>query len=277
MKKALFCLFVLFACMGIFAQNQHTVVVTPFDLVGNGISREEVDVIYELFITELSNISGIRVVDRNSFDIITAQMQFQISDWSDNNKIAEFGKALNANAIIRGQCMTLGGRIVISARIIDVNTTESLSGAPLQLNSLDEIFEKLTDFVANVVKNLPKPVYKIGDIGPGGGLIFFTEGGHYKECRIDLDKANWDDADRTVRNFRGGNFSNWHLPTINEAPFINRNLVTTNQGTSIDSSFWIGERYISPGDRERYYRCGVDGFSEWWRYQTVLAIRDFNQ
>ena len=282
MKKAIFCIFALFACVGIFAQQQYTVAVTPFDLVGGSVSREEADVIYELFVTELSNISGIRVVDRNSFDRITAQMQFQVSDWSNNNKVAEFGKALNADCIIRGQFMSLSGRLILNARIVDVNTTEILSAAPLQLINLDELFEKLPAYVANVVKNLPPKSYRMGDKGPGGGIIFFAEGGQYIEISPDLGSETWVDANRMARNYRGGGFTDWRLPSSNEFPFIYRNLILTGRVTVRYAFLWSADRdYSSRGTDTFYWVLDPDKgtTSSFQSYYPlgVYAVRSFRQ
>ena len=80
MKKTAFTLLALFAITGLFAQQQYTIAVTPFELVG-GFTQNDADVIYELFITELGRTKGIKVVDRGVFDKIMSQMQFENSDW----------------------------------------------------------------------------------------------------------------------------------------------------------------------------------------------------
>jgi hypothetical protein len=65
-------------------------------------------------------------------------------------------------------------------------------------------------------------VYAIGDTGPGGGVVFSTSGGTYKEVSAPLGEFN----ERTVslntdvlnvaKAHRGGGFSNWVLPSIDE-------------------------------------------------------------
>jgi hypothetical protein len=74
-----------------------------------------------------------RIVDTTQIDRIITQHNFEMSDWSDSDKIAEVGKALNADII----CITiLGGNqlqlsssrasLMISVTFLDVNTMEVL-------------------------------------------------------------------------------------------------------------------------------------------------------
>jgi TolB-like protein len=118
--------------------QQLTVAVSPFDARG-GFTKDDADTVYELFVGELAAAGSVRVVDRGSFDKIMAELQFQQSDWTNGSRVAEFGKALGANSIIRGQLMSLGGKPVITASVLDINTARILSAGSLQLNNIDEI------------------------------------------------------------------------------------------------------------------------------------------
>ena len=42
---------------------------------------------------------------------------------------------------------------------------------------------------------------EIGQTGPGGGMIFFAEGGQYKECSGELGDATWAAAVTTAKNY----------------------------------------------------------------------------
>jgi len=182
----LFATLLLAASLSLWAQ-QLTVAVSVFDAKG-GLTKDEAESVTELFIAELVKNRTLKVVDRNSFDKIMSEMRFQDSDWADSKRVAQLGKALNANGIIRGTVMSLGGQIVISSTMLDINTAEILSSSTLQMRRIDEVFEKLPPFVTEMVKNLPaasggnRPAqasggtYKIGDTGPAGGIVFYDKG-----------------------------------------------------------------------------------------------------
>ena len=147
----------LIAGMGavLFAQQQLTVAVSPFD-VKNGITADVADVVTELFIAELAKNRTLRVVDRNSFDRIVAEMRFQASDWANSSRVAQMGRALNANSIVRGNVMALAGKTIISAFVLDINTAQIISANIIQLDNNGQIFNSLPQFTQNMVANLTR-------------------------------------------------------------------------------------------------------------------------
>ena len=174
--------------------------------------------------TAFTNLGVARIVDRMSFDKIRGELSFQASDWSDSKKVAELGRALNATQVVVGQLMKRGTNFFLTARILDVNTTTIISSHLDKVGNIDDFFEKMPDFCNQLIsktsdKNLfigassiekPSSValgnYKIGDEGPGGGIIFYVDkqgftvydgkGGeeicHYLEMsRYTLGESRW--------------------------------------------------------------------------------------
>lgn len=160
MKRKL--LTVAFIALGasVFAQ-QLTVAVSPFQ-ERSGFTKDEADIVTELFTAQLVSSGAAIVVDRNSFDQILAEMRFQISDWSDNNKVARLGAALNADSIITGQLMRLGNQTIITANLLDIRTAQIVSSSRMQLNSLEQVFDKMPAFVEEMAGSFPQPNYLTG-------------------------------------------------------------------------------------------------------------------
>jgi len=64
--------------------------------------------------------------------------------------------------------------------------------------------------ILNIVKNVETIVApKIGDKGPGGGIVFYIEGNKAYECSELLGDANWENAKTLCTNYRGGGKSDW--------------------------------------------------------------------
>jgi hypothetical protein len=68
---------------------------------------------------------------------------------------------------------------------------------------------------------------KIGDIGPGGGIVFYIEGTRALEVSANLGSHSWYNALDVAKNYKGGGFSDWYLPTKTELNLIYQNLIKT--------------------------------------------------
>jgi TolB-like protein len=151
----------------VFAQQLPTVAVATFDTIG-GVTKDEAQVITELFMAELVSKGTVNVVDRVNFDKIIAEMKFQTSDWSNNQKTAALGKALNAQYVIRGQVMKMSDRIYWTATMLDINTAQVLYSSREQLSNLGEAFDKLPTFCDQMLNKIPAPNYFVGIWKTGG-------------------------------------------------------------------------------------------------------------
>jgi TolB-like protein len=160
---------VLFSMVGLigYAQQLPTVAVATFDVVG-GITVDEAKVVTELFMTELVSRGTINVVDRANFDKIITEMKFQTSDWSNSQKTAQLGRALNAGFVVRGQLMKMGVNIYMTSTMLDINTAQVLYSARLQISDLSEVFDRLPDYCSQMLSKIPAPNYFIGTWDSGG-------------------------------------------------------------------------------------------------------------
>ena len=271
MKKL--CVFVLMlfvvASAG-FAQK--SIAVSTFDITGGAVSSEEAEAITELFISELVATGKVNVVDRANFDKVIEEMKFQSSDWSNSEKTIALGNAVNANMVVRGQIIKLGSKMYLSSTIIDLKTANVLSSAREQFNSLDDIFGLLTNFATKTVEGLS---LKIGDIGPGGGIVFYIEGKKAYEVSEILGEANWETAKTIAKNFRGGGYSDWYLPTKDQLNLVYQNLRKTGK-ISGNSWHWSSSEFNIYNAWSQSFSDGFQGYFNESLTSSVRAIRAFN-
>jgi hypothetical protein len=130
---------------------------------------------------------------------------------------------------------------------------------------------KQTQPTKKTLKTLPP---RIGDKGPGGGIVFYIDGNKAYECSELLGDANWEKAKTLCTNYRGGGKSDWYLPTKEELNYIYQNLQKPgiinddtwywSSSTSIYNFAWIQRSY------DGYQTDDHTGTT-----QSVRAVREF--
>ncbi|MBR6192798.1 MAG: DUF1566 domain-containing protein [Treponema sp.] len=275
MKKFLMILVALVAMMTAAMAQSSTkkMAVATFEIMNNAVTADEADIITELYIAELVATGKVTVVDRTYFDkLIKEEMKFQSSDWADKEKTLALGTAVGAEILARGQIMKMGSKLYISATVINGKTAAILSSGRKQFSNIDEIFDLLPQFSKDVVASL---TLKVGDVGPGGGIVFYIEGNRAWECSELLGQADWEDAKTMCKNYRGGGYSDWYLPTKDELNNIYQNLRRTGK---IITNDWYWSSSPSSNGLARNQR-----FSDGYQYygvkdgtSCVRAVRAFS-
>ena len=184
------------AVMAGFAQStQKKVAVATFDVIGNVVTPEEAEAITELYINGLVRTGKVSIFDRKNFDTILAEMKFQSGDWASKEKTVQLQKATGATVLGRGQIFKLGSSFYISATMIDANTAEILSASKKSFKDIDELVGLLDTMASEISTAISKVVmkYKIGDTGPGGGIVFYVseEGFEVFDGKGGVKKCNY--------------------------------------------------------------------------------------
>lgn len=75
------------------------------------------------------------------------------------------------------------------------------------------------------VSNSVKTSIEIGDIGPGGGIVFYIDGNRAYECSKSLGQEyRHDEAKAVCSEYRGGGYDDWYMPNKDELNYIYQNL-----------------------------------------------------
>jgi hypothetical protein len=137
------------------------------------------------------------VVDRANLDKVREEQGFQLSGEVDDESAKSIGKLLGAGAIVTGSLADLGDVYSLTLKAINIETATVVVSYLADLAKSARIETLLassggagtgtattpgrqvtTGSVATQTKPAtpPAPIYKIGDTGPAGGLIFYDKG-----------------------------------------------------------------------------------------------------
>jgi hypothetical protein len=118
-------------------------------------------------------------------------------------------------------------------------------------------------------------VYKIGDYGPGGGFIFYAENKIYMECSLNLGSYSWSEAINIAKNYKSGNYTDWHLPTKEELNMIHKNLKTNNLGGLFEEWYWSSLESNSNYAWSQFFGDGRQYVESKIHVNCVRAVRAF--
>ncbi len=126
--------------------------VIPFE--GKGEAAKFVDDVTAKMITRLVNLRRFKVIERSALDKIMKEQKLQASGIVDDRTAVSLGKLSGADAMILGSISFIGGQGRVSARVIDVETGETIAArdAPVSAAST-EVVDKVVDNIAAMIYN----------------------------------------------------------------------------------------------------------------------------
>ncbi|MBN1350509.1 hypothetical protein JXJ21_13925 [candidate division KSB1 bacterium] len=110
--------------------------------------------IAEMFITELSQIELLTVVERQQLNSIVEEMSLSQSGLIDQGSQVKVGKIVGAHYLVLGSFMVaFGDKIRLDARIVHVETGRTLNAGKAE-GKTKKILELISKLTKNVLKNL---------------------------------------------------------------------------------------------------------------------------
>lgn len=227
------------------AGKKPTVVIVPFEANG-GMDQEDCEVASELFVSEYVITGAATVVNRSTLSKIQTEQKFQASDWSNSNKTAKLGEALNAQQLVSGQLRLYNGLIFVTVQVQDIKTLAVLAAVSTRVENT----MKLIDGIPGICKDIAsqtntsvngiigsKSYWKLGDKGPGGGTIFYISS---------ADRMVWEYSPEVLKSsdeckaYKGGGLSDWVSPSGNITKYLD---------AYRSYPILTGGKYIDSGDR----------------------------
>jgi hypothetical protein len=252
----------------------------------------------------LVNGKKLVVVDRANLDRVREEQGFQLSGEVDDNSAKAIGKLLGAGAIVTGAFADLGDVYGLTLKAINIETATVAVSYPADIAKSTRITTLLAggggaagtrtaeraaaggNTQAARTPAVPAapavPVYKIGDTGPAGGIVFydkgvFTNGWRYLEAAPnDLVPLQWGasgiDINGTSEAVGSGKantaliaavleqrgedgaalfcavldtngYKDWFLPSYGELDLMRRNLKLKGLGDFGNGLYWSSSQH----------------------------------
>jgi len=135
--------------------------------------------IIEEMYDKLVNSGKLSIMERSRIDTIRMEVDYQLSGEVDDNQIINIGKQLGADFVVTGEIAFSGEAYRLRIFAIDIEKGRRVASSSLNINRNDRQINYLLTINQPVSINKQPSVeiiYKIGDFGPAGGLIFYDKG-----------------------------------------------------------------------------------------------------
>ncbi|MBD5438845.1 MAG: hypothetical protein HDR37_09850 [Treponema sp.] len=188
------------------SRKKSSIVIMPFESKSDGIGQEDCDIISEMMESKYVQTGVVTVLNRGTLKKIQAEQAFQNSDWSDSNKTAKLGEALNAQHIVNGKLRSYNGVLFVTVQVQDIRTLAVLASVNMRVSNVEELLNRTSDICENLCVQTYSE-WKIGAKGPGGGYVFYyslkgfpvykSDSAppvicHYLECSpVELGNMSW--------------------------------------------------------------------------------------
>lgn len=132
---------VLVAVGAVFAQDgsRETVAILDFATSGD-ISEAESRVFVDLMSAYIFETGVYRVVDRAQRDTLLDEIEFSVSDVSTEDVLA-IGEQLSANKVVVGSLGQIGDRFIVSMRVVDVLSGETINTSSERYDSINDLID----------------------------------------------------------------------------------------------------------------------------------------
>lgn len=114
---------------------------TTFDWVSRGIQ--------ESLSSKLASLPNVVVIERGQINKLLQEQRLQASGFVDTETAVELGKIIGIKKAVTGSYQVSAAKILISARVVDVETAETSAGFEAQGN-VDDIFNQYTNLATNL-------------------------------------------------------------------------------------------------------------------------------
>lgn len=133
-------------------QERVGIAVAAFE--NHGASLHEVALITDLFVHSLLETRRFKVLERKELKKVLEEQKKQLSGLTEAQEMVEVGNLLNARYIASGSVGALGDGFVLTVKIIEIESGETLLALNTQTDNSAEIPERLDELSAELAEGM---------------------------------------------------------------------------------------------------------------------------
>ncbi|MDR2663279.1 MAG: DUF1566 domain-containing protein [Treponema sp.] len=288
MKKLLFVCVVVIAALGLTAQTNNLPRLAVVELNTNDTSdrvKKDAVTVRNLVESQMVATGKYQIIAREEIDKLLANQRIQASSISSAENVKKL-QLQNISYIVTGSVDAMGNDYAVTVKILDVSTGQfSHSASDFMGSGSRDLYTGVTTLTANFVRGMSSAEggqvtstgggYKIGDTGPGGGIVFAVERNTGMEVSRRLGEYTWNEAIGAAKNYKGGGYGDWRLPSINELNLIYENLQKAGVVNLGRETYWSSSGSSDRAWVQRFSDGYQDGYGKKYTACSVRAVRAF--
>ena len=146
MKKLIIPVVLLFCLETVLFAEAEKPILTVLDFDASEISLSEMKSIINVLSSGLFQSDLFTVIDVAQRETVLNELAFSMSGCTDDSCMLEVGKLLSAELIVGGSISRMGSKIVLSAKIIETETSKTVSTADGVYKDMDDLLEGIYEF-----------------------------------------------------------------------------------------------------------------------------------
>ena len=141
MKQIIIVLLLLAVLAPAFSQDES--IITVLDFSTDGVSANEMKSIISLLSSALFQTGEFTVIDVSERERLLQELEFSMSDCTDESCLLEVGRMLSAEGIVVGNLGKVGNRYILSTKLLETETAKTLSTADGFYDDLDILVDDI--------------------------------------------------------------------------------------------------------------------------------------
>jgi TolB-like protein len=135
------------------------ITMAVFDFKANGVSESLARSVTELFLVNLVESNEIKIVERTDIEKIMHEHELMLMGFTEESDAIEAGKLLSAHKVLIGTVNKFGSRLLLTARVVDVEQGYTEHAEKAELDSEEDLIyeiNRISKRIVTKVTNIPE-------------------------------------------------------------------------------------------------------------------------